>query len=134
MLPRDQSRTPPPHLDFGLDDSSHTRLNGNGSAVASAAAGTFTPNVSTYRPGSAPHSDSEGSEDESEDAMLDAINRDDERGIEETLERLGFGEFSFGLHCLVSISMPISLKSCLPRRARDRRRQGDLRPSSFVEE
>lgn len=91
MLPRDQPRTPPPHLDLAPDASAHARL--SGSAAATAAASAFnTPRVSTSRPGSTSPSESEGSEDESEDAMLEAIGRDDERGIEETLERLGFGE------------------------------------------
>lgn len=101
MLPRDPPRTPqrspPPKL--ALETSTHTGLVGaNGDASTSGFGATHTnPNPTMY-PGSAPWSrpsdESERGSDESEDVMRDAIGQEDERGIEETLERLGFGECS----------------------------------------
>lgn len=102
MLPRDPSstpqRSPPPKLD--LEVSTHTGLVGaNGDASTSGFGATHSnPNPTAY-PGSAPWSsrpseDSDRRSDESEDVVRDAIGQEDERGIEETLERLGFGECS----------------------------------------
>jgi hypothetical protein len=79
MKTREYSPTPTPHLDIAPDDSTHARLNGNASADSSYFP---TPRRST------------DSESDSEDAVRDAIRDDDDRGIEETLERLGFGELT----------------------------------------
>ncbi|GMK53508.1 hypothetical protein CspeluHIS016_0100940 [Cutaneotrichosporon spelunceum] len=74
-LSASHSSTPTPHLDLAPHDSNHTRLD---NALPA----------------------SYDSDSESEDAVRDAIRDDDDRGIEETLERLGFGRYQWVLFAL----------------------------------